>query len=312
MFRSLEAGATVDAAGGLSRSTPLLLAARNGHRAICEALLDAGADPALEDAYGESAQTAAEAFEVDAKLGAADFAYWRTCVDKRAAAIAAEPPPPVPLFPLKPREDLERWYRSTDPTKMLWRPGAWMHQKRPATGAVVIQQRPRAFSATGYAVDPVVISQENSTLPAEKFAQQAELARLEGLEGTLAAASLARERTTLNPQVFNDDVKPTSNAARANVMDAASSFRAIEAQEAHLARKFPSAPTHLGRAPVYSSFLQSTAMAVPNAATSIHPMLDEPPPESLSALLRRKPPEPEPTEEEAQPPEPETKGGKKK
>jgi hypothetical protein len=32
---------------------------------------------------------------------------------------------------------------------MLWRPGAWVHMKRPACGPVVVQQRPRPFDATG-------------------------------------------------------------------------------------------------------------------------------------------------------------------
>ena len=145
----IDAGASVDLAAGHSGSTPLILAARAGHRACCEALLKAGSDPEKRNTYGESAQTAADRYETEARLQSADVARWSSLMKVRARAIEAEPEPPVPLFPQQPRKDLERWYRSTEPTKMLWRPGAWMHQKRPASGAVLRQEQPRPFSSTG-------------------------------------------------------------------------------------------------------------------------------------------------------------------
>merc|ERR1712185_647197 len=62
----LEAGATVDQLCGLSQSTALIHAATQGHRAVCEALIEAGADPKLEDAYGTSAIEHAKRRDVDA------------------------------------------------------------------------------------------------------------------------------------------------------------------------------------------------------------------------------------------------------
>jgi len=286
----LEAGATVEFAGGHSGSTALLSAARGGHRACCEMLLEAGANPKHEDAYGESAQTAAHRYETEAKLQSSDFEQWDRLVRSRAGCIETEPPPPRPLYPERPGPDLESWYRSTDPTKMLWRPGAWMHQKRPAVGPVVQQERPRAFSSTGYMVPPVVVGVEQFTigppgyqsrmgrtvLPAEKFASQVEIKALRGSEGTLLAARLAAERTSLNPQVFQDDVPTTQLSMRRGICDAASSLRSVEAQESHLAKKFPSAPVRVGNAAVYASGLQRAAMSTPSAAASIYPMVEPP------------------------------------
>lgn len=309
--RLIKAGATVDATYGRSKSSALLLAARAGNRAVCEALLEAGADPALTDAYGDSAESAAHRFEVEQRVEASNFAHWCTRIKERAAIIAAEPPPPVPLYPKLPREDLEKWHRSTDPTKMLWRPGSWVHQKRPATGPVVIQQRPRAFSSTGYKVAPRVIPVEESSLPAQRLSDQQELQLLQGAKGALAAARLAFERTELNPQVFVDDVVPTKMAMRAAVVDAASTIASIAKQEEYLGIKFPAVPTHLGLAPVYSSGLQRAAMTTPSAAASLYPMIDAPQGDSLSALLAVQPAPAEEVETEPEP-EPEPPKGKKK
>ena len=150
VHRLLTAGATVDLSCGRSRSTALLHAARNGHRSVCEALLEAGADAHRADAYGETAEAAAHRFEKDGRLYSSDFAQWSAKVAASAAAIGAEPKPKSSLFPLKLRDDIAWWHHSTDPTKRLWRPGIWMHQKRPATEAVLQQERPRPFSTTGY------------------------------------------------------------------------------------------------------------------------------------------------------------------
>ena len=126
-----------------------------------------------------------------------------------------------------------------------------------------------------------------SVLAAERFADQAEVKALQGAESALIAARLARERTNLNPQVFNDDLPRTKEAARAAVVDASGALRAIDRQELKLGRKFPTVPTHLAKAPVYSSQLQRTAMPTPSAAASLYPMLESPGPDSLSALLLR-------------------------
>ena len=283
----LAAGATVDLAGGHSGSTPLLLATRGGHRGCCEVLLQAGADAARTDEYGESPKMAAHRYEVDAKRQSSELERWAGLVHTRAALIAGEPPPPVPPFP-EWESDFERYYRSTDPAKALWRAGAWMHQKRPACGPVIEQARPRAFSSTGYKVPPVLIGEERFTigpptyhqtpghtvLSGERLASQAALYELRGAAGELAANRLSLERTTLNPQVFGDDVASTHKSMRHATSDAAGQLRAVMVQEAHLGRKFPSAPTRLGPAALYSSGLQRTMMSLPTAATTMYPNVE--------------------------------------
>ena len=309
----IAAGATIDMQGGRERATALILAARGGHRAVCERLLEAGADVTLTNAYGETAEMAAQRYEVDGRLYAFDYKLWEGEISKRAAAIDAEPPKPPPLFPLDPVADLTRWYRSSDPTKMLWRPGAWVHMKRPAAGPVMVQERPRAFDATGYGVTAPAIPAENSSYPAEGYAWAESLAPLQGdtIDARLIAARLALERTTLNPQMFVDDVKPTEKGTRAAVSDAASAFKTAAKQEAKLSAAFPDLPLRIGNAPTYSSGLQRAAMPTPTAATTLHPMLEPPPAASLSDLLRV-PPAPEPEASPDPTPEPSPVKGKKK
>ena len=306
--RLLAAGATVDLGCGRSNSTALLQAAQNGHRGVCEVLVAAGADAQKVDAFGDSAESAAHRFEVDARLYASDFAQWGEHICKEAAAIGAEPPPKPSLFPLRLRDDIKRWHTSTDPTKRLWRPGEWLHQKRPASKAVLDQSRPRNFSATGYDVAAVRIPPEHSVLPAERLAVQHDVRAMQGEEGAGLASAVALERSSKNPQLFNDDVSPTLASLRHTITDAAGAFSAIDRQQEYVHAAFPTVPTHLGKAPVYSSGLQRTAMPTPTAAASLVPMLEEPPLDGLSALLRKSKKE----EEEAAPPAEEEVGKKPK
>ena len=249
--RLLDAGATVDLQGGRERSTALIIAARNGHRGVCEKLLEKGADVTLANAFGHTAEKAAQRFETEGRLYSSDFKTWEDQIRSRAAAIDAQPPPPPPLFPLDPVADLTRWYRSSDPTKMLWRPGKWVHAKRPACGPVVVQERPRAFDATGYGVVAPKVKPENSVFPAEGYGYATSLQTLQGgtADALTTAARIALERTTRNPQMFNDDVVPTEKTTRAAVTDAAAAFKVIAKQEAKLSAAFPDLPLRIGHAP---------------------------------------------------------------
>lgn len=304
VVKLIAAGADINLQGGREKSTALLLAARGGHRNVCEKLLDAGADTALENAYGETAESAAHRFETEGRLHAYDFKVWEDEVAKRAAAIDAQPPPPPPLFPLDPVADLTRWYRSTDPTKMLWRPGAWVHMKRPACGPVMVQERPRAFEATGYGVKAPAIPPENSVFPAEGYGYASSVRHLQSdtPDARTAAARIALERTTLNPQMFVDDVAPTERSLVLAVSDASVAFKAIKKQEAKLWTAFPDLPLRIGNAPTYSSGLQRATMPTPTAAATLHPMLEPPSTDSLSALLRKPPVAAQPDEDAAEPP----------
>lgn len=166
----LSASATVDLVCGRQKATALMYAAHNGNRSLCEMLLDAGADPQLKDAYGISAEQAAERFEGESRLQAWNFNLWARCVKARAQSIEEEPPSPEPPFPVNLAKDVERWYR--DPTKTVWRPGEWLYQKRPASDSVLKQQRPLPFSSTGYGIETPSVPVERSSLPAEEFAKQ--------------------------------------------------------------------------------------------------------------------------------------------
>lgn len=238
-------------------------------------------------------------WQVEGRLYAHDFKQWEGQMVDRAAVIAAEPPLPPPLYPLEPMRDLERFYRSTDPTKMLWRPGQWVHQKRPAAGPVVKQERPRAFSATGYNVTPPPVPMEQSVYPAERYGYFEDVMALQGAEPAAIAttAAIGLERLSRNPQLFNDDVAQTQHGQRATIVDAAGAFEKIDVQEARLAEAFPDLPLRIGNAPTYSSGLQRSAMPTPTAAATLYPMLEPPPVESLSRLLGM----PRPAAEEAAP-----------
>ena len=283
----LDKGATVDLQGGREQCTALILGARNGYRAVCERLLEAGSDVTLSSAYGETPESAAYEYEKGARLYACDYKTWEDEIKKRADAINAEPPPPPPLFPKDPMADLERWYRSSDPTKMLWRPGGWVHMKRPACGPVVVQERPRPFDSTGYEVQAPRIPMENSCYPAERYGMADTLAELQGgtPEALTMASRIALERTTRNPQKFNDDVKPTEAALRATVVLADSHFQRLKEQEDKLLNAFPDLPLRVGNAPTYSSGMQRASMNTPSAAATLYPMLEPPPVEALSRLL---------------------------
>ena len=148
--------------------------------------------------------------------------------------------------------------------------------------AVVIKQEQHTTGPPGYQQ-----SAGYTVLPAEHFALQSKLSSLKGREGALLTARLAVERTNLNPQFFQDDVPPTQTSLRKGIVDAALSISDADTQEAHLRRKFPSAPARLAAAPVYSSGLQRATMCTPSAAASLYPMLEQPSEGSLTALLQR-------------------------
>ena len=276
----VSGGADINLQAGTSQATALILAARNGHRAVCEYLLEQGADTSLADVFGDTAEDAAHRFETECRLYSHDFAYWQGLVEERAAVIHAEPPPPPPPFPLNPTEDLKRFYRSTDPTKMLWRPGAWVHMKRPAAGPTVRQARPRAFEATGYGVEPPQVPMEHSVFAAEQYAYAETLDRLQGLspDARTIKSAIALERSTKNPQFFNDDVAPTKQAQRHAITDADSAFVSIKAQEKKLRDAFSTneCPLRIGNAPTYSSGLQHAYQSTPTAAVSLFPLLAYP------------------------------------
>ena len=172
---------------------------------------------------------------------------------------------------------------------MLWRPGKWVHAKRPACGPVVVQERPRAFDATGYGVVAPKVKPENSVFPAEGYGYATSLQTLQGgtADALTTAARIALERTTRNPQMFNADVVPTEKTTRAAVTDAAAAFKVIAKQEAKLSAAFPDLPLRIGHAPTYSSGLQRATMVTPTAAASLHPMLEPPPTDALSAMIRK-------------------------
>ena len=107
----LEAGATVDLLCGRQKATALMYAAHNGYRALCETLLDAGADPLREDAYGVSADEAAQRFEAEGRMQAWNFKLWAKNIEVRAQAIEAEPPPPPPPYPRNLAKDVDNYYK---------------------------------------------------------------------------------------------------------------------------------------------------------------------------------------------------------
>ena len=301
----LRANATVDLTGGPSCCTALMWAARGGFRACCEALIEAGANPGLEDAYGETAASAAHRYETEAKLTCCDFEDWFGSMLRRAAAIEAEPAPQRPMYPQRGDVDIEAYHRSTETGKMLWRPGEWMYQKRPAGGPVLHVSRPRPYSSTGYRVPPTAYRPDVerftigppgyqslkgfTVLSGESFASQDKLRPLSAghYQSSALAGRLAVERNTLNPQQFVDDVASTQQSMRKSIVNAAVSVRSYKEQEVHIGNKFPSAPTRIGSAPkhvaagtaygsapVYSSGLQRAWMSTPSAAATLWPMVE--------------------------------------
>ena len=104
-----------------------------------------------------------------------------------------------------------------------------------------MQERPRAFDATGYNVKAPAIPPENSVFPAEGYGYASSLAPLQGdtADARTTASRIALERTKQNPQMFNDDVVPTLQSMRAGVTDAAGTFVAIQKQESKLWTAFP-------------------------------------------------------------------------
>lgn len=166
----LSAGSSVDMLCGRQKSTALMYAAQNGYRAVCEALLDAGADPQLKDAFGSSAEELARRFEETGQMQAWNFQLWARHIEKRAQAIEAQPPPPRPPYPRDLAEDVKQYAR--DPSLSLWTPGEWVHQKRPPS-ASVLKQQSRTISSTGYGVVTPAIPTERSVLPGEEIAKQA-------------------------------------------------------------------------------------------------------------------------------------------
>ena len=85
----LAAGAEVDAPCGRSRSTPLSYAAQEAHRAVCVALLEAGADATAKDAYGTTPIEYAERHEGARRGDATEF---ERCAAAAAAAQFFWPP----------------------------------------------------------------------------------------------------------------------------------------------------------------------------------------------------------------------------
>ena len=86
----LAAGAEVDAPCGRSRSTPLSYAAQEAHRAVCVALLEAGADATAKDAYGTTPIEYAERHEGARRGDATEF---ERCAAAAAAAAQFCGPP---------------------------------------------------------------------------------------------------------------------------------------------------------------------------------------------------------------------------
>ena len=88
----------------------------------------------------------------------------------------------------------------------------------------------------------------------------------------------ASERSTKNPQFFNDDVAPTKQAQRHAITDASSAFASIKAQEKKLRDAFSTneCPLRIGNAPTYSSGLQHAYQSTPTAAVSLFPLLAYP------------------------------------
>jgi len=262
-------------------------AAQNGHRAVCAALLDAGADPLRPDAYGVSAEEAAHRFETTGRMQAWNFKLWAANIEVRAQAIEAEPPPPPPPFPRNLEKDVEAWHR--DPSKTIWRPGEWLHQKRPAADSVLLQQRGNPFSSTGYGVVTPPVPVERSVLPAERLANQESVIMLQSSTGGALVAASARERIERNPQLFNDDIELSNEALRTGILQSAEALRGVAVQEEYVTKTYPGVPVEIGVSPLYSSNLQQTMVNSQTSATSLTPCLQELPEASLAQVLREAP-----------------------
>ena len=73
-----------------------------------------------------------------------------------------------------------------------------------------------SVEATGYGVEPPQVPMEHSVFPAEQYAYAETLDRLQGLspDARTIKSAIALERSTKNPQFFNDDVAPTLTTCR--------------------------------------------------------------------------------------------------
>mmetsp|Transcript_20467 Transcript_20467/g.55030 ORF Transcript_20467/g.55030 Transcript_20467/m.55030 type:complete len:273 (-) Transcript_20467:323-1141(-) len=264
-----------------------MYAAQNGHRAVCDALLTAGADPMRPDAYGVSAEEAAHRFETTGRVQAWDFKLWARNIEVRAQAIEAEPPPSPPPYPRNLAKDVEAWHK--DPSKTIWRPGEWLHQKRPAADSVLLQQRGNPFSSTGYGVVTPPVPVERSVLPAEELANQENVLTLQSDAGLALVAASARERIERNPQLFSDDIELSNEALRTGILQSAEALRGVALQEEYVTREYPGVPVEIGSSPLYSSNLQQTMVLSQTSATSLTPCLQTLPEASLAQMLREGP-----------------------
>lgn len=292
--RLLDAGAQVDVLCGQSDSTALISAAQEGHRAVCELLLEHGANPKRTDAYGNSALGYAQARELDSTRQMAEFERWARIVEARAQAIEAEPTPPRPPFAYKLKDELQRCHTSKTPSADIWRPGGWIHQKRPPSEAVVRQGRGRPFNPTGY-LEPEAAPrvervgalrhfglQENAVAP------QPPMPRYMGATappepGIVAAA--AAGRTDTNPALFSDDVGATRGAVRSSVLDGAAPMRLSDRQDLYLQAAFPGVPVRHGGTKLYAGTNLHSLISVDSAAATLTPVLKPPSNQSLAQML---------------------------
>lgn len=290
----LDSGAQVDMLCGQSNATALIMAAQEGHRGVCEVLLEHGANPKKADAYGNSALGYAQTRELDGTRQMAEFERWAKIVEKRAQVIEAEPKPPRPPFAYKLKEDLQRCHTSKEPSADIWRPGEWIHQKRPPSEAVVQQTRGRPFNPTGYLepeANPRVERvgalshfglQENAVPPQPAMPQY--MGATAPPEPDVIAAAAAG-RTDTNPEFFFDDVGATMSSIRSSVLDGAAPIRISDKQDIYLQAAFPGVPVRHGGTKLYAGTNLHSIISVDSAAATLTPVLKPPSNESLSQVL---------------------------